>query len=235
MHVTPNAIRNGHWASLLCQRGRDRQRQRRAAAEGRRGSEVVFTIYGKPLPRVDTFKYLGRPIASNDDDWPALYRNLTRARRKWGMVRRVLTREGATPAISGMFYKAIVQSILLYGCETWTITPAMLSALRGFHHRVARRLACRLPKLRQDGTWNYPRIEGARRKAGLFTIEHYISVRQQSFVEKVATRPIRQLCEGAERRTGGPPSRLYWWTQPTLEQEAPEVHVVAPEPALVQP
>jgi hypothetical protein len=118
MHVTPNAIRNGHWASLLCQHGRDCQRQRRTTAEGRRASEIVFTIYGKPLPRVDTFKYLGRPIASNDDDWPALYRNIPRARRRWGMVRRVLTREGATPAISGMFYKAIVQSILLYGCET---------------------------------------------------------------------------------------------------------------------
>jgi exonuclease III len=236
MHITPNAIRNGHWASLLCKRGSDRQRQRQAAEATRRASEIVFTIYGTPLPSVNTFKYLGRPIASNDDDWPALYRNITRARRKWGMIRRVLTREGASPMISGMFYKAIVQSVLLYGCETWTITPAMLKTLRGFHHRVARRLACRLPKLRQDGSWTYPRIEDARRIAGLFTIEHYVAVRQRSFIEKVALRPIRQLCEGAVRRTGGPPSRLYWWTQPTLEQEeaAHEVEGGDPEPALEQ-
>jgi hypothetical protein len=40
------------------------------------------------------------------------------------LPRHVLTREGATQAISGMFYYKVivVQSVLLYGCETWTIT-----------------------------------------------------------------------------------------------------------------
>ena len=34
---------------------------------------------------------------------------------------RILTRDGATPMVSGMFYKAVVQSILLFGLETWVL------------------------------------------------------------------------------------------------------------------
>jgi hypothetical protein len=84
MHVTPNAIKSGHQTSLLCKRGQDRQRQLQAIEVSRRGNEQVFTVYGDPLKSVATFRYLGRPLASNDDDWPALYQNLTRARSKWG-------------------------------------------------------------------------------------------------------------------------------------------------------
>jgi hypothetical protein len=40
-----------------------------------------------------------------------------------------------------MFYKSIVQSVLLYGCETWVLSDRMISTLRGFHHRVAKKIA----------------------------------------------------------------------------------------------
>lgn len=132
-----------------------------------------------------------------------------------------------------MKYPGYCQSVLLYGRETWTITPVMLKSLRRFNHnRMARMLACRLPELRQDSSWSYPRVEDARRIADLFDIEHYISIRQRSFIDKVATRPIRLLCDGAERQTGAAPSRLYrcWWTQETFEQEgAQAVAGIAPD------
>jgi hypothetical protein len=78
MHVTPNAFRTGHQASLLCKRGVARVRQWEAIEVTRRANEQVFTVYGAPLKSVATFKYLGRPLTFNDDDWPALYRNLSR-------------------------------------------------------------------------------------------------------------------------------------------------------------
>jgi hypothetical protein len=99
---------------------RVRQREE-AIGVTHRANEQVFTVYGVLLKSVATFKYLGRPLAFNDDDWPAVYQNLSRVRRRWRQIRCILTRDGATPAISGMFYKAtVVQSVLLYGCETWT-------------------------------------------------------------------------------------------------------------------
>lgn len=116
-----------------------------------------------------------------------------------------------------MFYKAIAQSVLLYGCETWNLTSAMLRALTSFHHRVARRISGRMPYLRR-GEWVYPSIEEAREAAGLFKIDHYIAVRQRTFVDKIATRPILRLCKEAGRLSGST-TRQYWWTQPKLTVE----------------
>jgi DNA-binding transcriptional regulator/RsmH inhibitor MraZ len=44
-----------------------------------------------------------------------------------------------------MFYKAIVQSMLLYGSETWDAAFKVIKALSSFHHRMARQLSGRIP------------------------------------------------------------------------------------------
>ena len=80
-----------------------------------------------PLEQVSEFRYLGRLLSSTDDDWPTIYSNLSKARKRWGMVARVLTREGAAPRTSAIFYTAIVQSTLLYGVETWDASPKVLA------------------------------------------------------------------------------------------------------------
>ena len=122
--------------------------------------------------------------------------------------------EDAEARIRANFYKGVAQSVLLYGCETWVISPAVQRALSGFHHRVARRLSGRTPRyLRQEDRWVYPPIAEALEVAGMFTMEHYVSIRQNTLVNNITTRPILELCREAERRTGSP-SRLYWWTQP---------------------
>jgi hypothetical protein len=61
-----------------------------------------------------------------------------------------------------MFYKAVTQSVLLYDCETWVITPIMLRRLDAFHRRIVRWLTGRAPYLQEDtGTWVYPRFGNA--------------------------------------------------------------------------
>jgi len=46
--------------------------------------------------------------------------------------------EGVDAKIAAMFYKAVVQSVLLYSSETWVVTPlAVLKVLEGFHHWAA--------------------------------------------------------------------------------------------------
>ena len=118
-----------------------------------------------------------------------------------------------------MFYKAVVQSVLLYGCETWVITSQVLKALEGFHHRVARRLSGLQPRyLPREDRWDYPPIEEALERAGLFPIEHYISVRQNTLVQNVATRPILDLCRESERLSGSA-RRTLWWSQPSIVEK----------------
>ena len=61
-------------------------------------------------------------VVSTDDDWPAVARNLQKARATWGRLARILGREGADPKVSRNFYIAVTQQVLLFGVETWVLT-----------------------------------------------------------------------------------------------------------------
>jgi hypothetical protein len=128
------------------------------------------------------------------------------------MVSRVLERDGASPKAMGMFYKAVVQAVLLYGCETWTLTNPMIKALEGFHHRVARRITHMIPVHQANGQWYYPPIQGALDAAGLFPIRKYIRQRVHTIRQYIETRPIYQLCLVASA-TARDERSLRWWTQ----------------------
>jgi hypothetical protein len=97
---------------------------------------VVFSVCGVPLESVSKFLYLGHQLSSTDDDWPDVVKNLAKAQRRWATISQVLIRDGATPRISSMCYKAVVQLVLLYGSETWVLSPKMPSKLEGFHKRL---------------------------------------------------------------------------------------------------
>ena len=104
---------------------------------------MAFEVYREQLELVPRFTYLGWVMTAGDDDWPAVAENLAKARRSWGRLQRIFRREGATPQISGSFFKAVVQQVLLFGAETWVVTPKMERALSGFLHGAARRLTGR--------------------------------------------------------------------------------------------
>ena len=55
----------------------------------------ALTTYGSPLSKVTSFKYLGRVLSAEDDNWTAVVRNLKCARQKWARLTRILIREGA--------------------------------------------------------------------------------------------------------------------------------------------
>ena len=50
--------------------------------------------YGIPLAPISSFKYLGKILTVADGNWPAVVRNLRKARRKQAQLTRVLVREG---------------------------------------------------------------------------------------------------------------------------------------------
>ena len=76
---------------------------------------MAFEVYGKQIKSVPRFTYLGRVMTAGDDDWTAVAGNLEKARKRWGRLQGILRREGATPRISGNFFKAVVQQVLLFG------------------------------------------------------------------------------------------------------------------------
>lgn len=177
-----------------------RARRRAALRESQATADaVVFTVDGVPIENVDTFPYLGRPICKDGSDWAAARYNIAQATKQWGKIKRVLAREGATPRISSKFYVAVVQSVLLYGTETWVITDRIRMALERFHHQAARMLAGKpIRYIEKFDTWVYPRTAKVLEKAGLWTMTEYLQRRRvycmnyvqahQAFADGVATR-----------------------------------------------
>ena len=69
-------------------------------------------------------------LTEGGDDWPSVSENLVKTRKSWGRLQGILIREGATKRVSGNFFKALVQQVLLFGAETWVVSPMLQRALQ---------------------------------------------------------------------------------------------------------
>jgi len=116
-----------HQASGLCQAGYDRCNRRTTtqAIILNRDFAPEFTAGGTNLENVMDFKYLGRWMSADDSNTTAVVQNLKKARQRWGQLCRLLTRKHANRRVMGLFYKAMVQAVLLYGAETWNLTQPL--------------------------------------------------------------------------------------------------------------
>ena len=131
LQVSRKALNGHHLGTNQCRTGAERKIRRLAAAEGEAAAERLFSAYGKRVKLVKEFRYLGRILTSTDDDWPAVARNLQRARATWGRLAKILGREGAHPKVSRNFYIAVTQQVLLFRADTWVLTVKMEAALEG--------------------------------------------------------------------------------------------------------
>jgi hypothetical protein len=180
MHTKVGALYKKHQRTPLCREGWERRNQHEAAEAARVTLARTFMAYGEDLERMKVFKYLGQLLANNNNDSQAMRANLKKARKNWAQVSRVLRAENASPKVCGVFYKAVVQAVLLFGSETWKLSPASLKSLEGFHIRAARRMAGMQPTRNPDGTWKYPSSKDVLKAVGLETIDHYIRVQRKT-------------------------------------------------------
>ena len=119
-----------------------------------------------------------------------------------------------------MFYKAVVQSVLLYGSESWNLTKTAMARLDGFHIRAAYRMAKRhKPRRGLNQVWVYPATEGVLKECGMHSIPHYIGVRWETIFRYVVDRPIHTMCMKGERRRGSAPRQWWWERKMCLDDE----------------
>jgi hypothetical protein len=205
-----------HPTSERCVLGAERKRKRLQEITNIEAQNTTFSVNDSELESVDSFRYLGRPLVADSSDWLAVTYNIKKARGRWAQVSRVLTKQRTNPKTSGFFYKAVVQSVLLYGCETWSLSRQSIAALEGFHNQVARKISRQT--IRPDpitGLWIYPPAEVARTTSGLFSIQHYIRTRRAYIMNWINNRPLFVACRQLTGGAGGP-QRRYWWNPTTL-------------------
>ena len=83
----------------MCRIGAEKKRRRLAEAEVRDSAEMAFEVYGEQLQIVPRFKYMGRILTEGDENWTAVAGNLVKARKIWGRMQWILSREGATKRV----------------------------------------------------------------------------------------------------------------------------------------
>ena len=84
-----------------------------------------------------------------------------------GSLLGVLTREVADAKVSGLFYRAVVQDVLLCGSKTWVLSASMLSSLEGAHVVFSLGLAVLRSRWKRGEEWDCLQSESVLRAAGL--------------------------------------------------------------------
>ena len=94
----------------------------------------ISTLDGTSLKLVDKFTYLGSSISSTEKDID------TRLTKAWTAIDRlsITWKSDLTDKMKRSFFQAVVVSILLYGCTTWTLTKRLKKKLDGNYTRILR-------------------------------------------------------------------------------------------------
>ena len=78
---------------------------------------------------VSYFKYICRLLSSLDGDSPAVVANIGMARKKLAQISCILGREGVEARMLGIFYKAAVEAVLLFGSYKWVVNLRIVRKL----------------------------------------------------------------------------------------------------------
>jgi hypothetical protein len=107
------------------------------------------------------------------------------------------------------FNKAIIQSILLYGSESWVLSKFMLEKLYSFHNMCARYITGRDIKLANE-QWEYPCSATTLKQSNLLNIKEYIIKRRTTVKKYVDTTQIIRDCQNLQA-VANSARKLAWW------------------------
>ena len=94
----------------------------------------ISTLDGTPLKLEDKFTYLGSSISSTEKD---IDTRLTKASTAIDSL-SIIWKSDLIDKMKRTFFQAAVVSILLYGCNTWTLTKRLEKKLDGNYTRMLR-------------------------------------------------------------------------------------------------
>ena len=84
--------------------------------------------------------YLGSDVVSGSSSTPEVHRRIGLANSMVAQLDRVWKNRRLSLNTKLRLYSSLVQSILLHGSETWTLTKADTARLQAFHAKAQRRI-----------------------------------------------------------------------------------------------
>ena len=153
-------------------------------------SPILLPDYGF-MPIVTSFPYLGDIITRHGGDNGAVDARIVSGSKAFGAPRGCLfASNSVTRAARRVVYEAVVLSITLYGCESWSLTEVLPGRLRRMHALHVRGM-CRVTRKHM---WDHhiSTCELSQR-LGLDSIDMYIARRQLRWLGHVARMDYDRL------------------------------------------
>ena len=72
-----------------------------------------------------------------------------------------------------MTYKAVVQTVLLYGRKVWVVTDEIMTMIEGFHYSITRQIAGMTAKKGDGGELEWDLVDASLDITGLCLIREY--------------------------------------------------------------
>ena len=110
----------------------------------------------------------------------------------------------------GKFYKTVVQSVLLYGLETWVISASLERCLNSFHHRCARYMANEHITQLPNGEWDCPDTARVLAICKLNPLSEYIAKRKSHLLRNYA-EPHSEVYRHCLSLSSTACRRAVWW------------------------
>ena len=93
----------------------------------------------------------------------------------------------------GIFYKAVVQAVLLFGSDICSMTPHIGRTPEFFYHQMDLRMIGKQQWRGTNGSWSYPPMSEAMTEVGLEELETYFTRLQNAVAQCIAVCPILYL------------------------------------------
>jgi hypothetical protein len=97
------------------------------------------------------FKYLGTTLTNQNDIHDEIKSRLNSGNACYYSVQNLLSSRPISKNLKIKIYKTVILPVVLYGCDTWSLTLREEHRLRVFENRMLRRIFG--PKWEEDGSW----------------------------------------------------------------------------------
>ena len=202
MFVLWGALNRRHPTMDLCRRVEENKLQCLVADEERTGDYTESKACSHPLTMVSSLKHPRRVLSASDYDWSEVVVNIHKSWKKWVCLSRILGQDGVDATTVGLFYKEVVQAILLFGSETWFVNPFIGRMLGIFHHRMARRIMGKQPRRGVYSSWRCHPLSEATAEKGIYEVDTYVKRWNKMVAHYILDYPIMDLCLETEWRPG---------------------------------
>ena len=151
----------------------------------------IKSLNGSSLKKVSDFKYLGAYVPNSFHDFKI------RKALAWSAMNKLerIWKSNLHNSLKIKFFRACVESILLYNSETWTITQAMTNSINGLYTKLLRRaqnVSWRDHVSNQELYGNLPSLSSTIRQRRLRFAGHCFRAENQPITKLLLWTPTKE-------------------------------------------